>query len=115
MTMYADMVLICAVTVFVVDISGWTESWKAALGRWLHIRVGRVRPFDCSLCMTWWLCLLYLLCAGGISFPSVAFSALLAALSRVVAQLYRLLVYALETAVSALLAGCDWIMDKLHK
>lgn len=93
------MALLSAVVVFIVDISGFTDSWKAALGRWLCVKVGRVRPFDCSLCCTWWACIVLLLCRGDLTLGNVAFAAVLAASSKIMAQVYHLALYAGETAL----------------
>lgn len=66
------MFLIAALMVYIIDLSGFTESWKG----WVSSRFGgrcRVgRPFDCSLCATWWLSLLYLIVTGNLSLPGVA-------------------------------------------
>lgn len=75
---FIELLLIAMVVVFIVDLSTFTTSWKTALGRWLHIQVGSVKPFDCSLCMTWWVCIIYALCAGAFSIPVLAYIALLA-------------------------------------
>lgn len=69
--------MLAVVTVFIVDLSGFTETWKTALGRWLGVTVGRVKPLDCSLCMTWWACVVYLLCSGHMSMGYLAVAALL--------------------------------------
>ena len=111
---YYDMILLAAIVVFVVDYSGFTQSWKNLLGRWLCVKVGAVKPFDCSLCMTWWACVIYLLCTGAVSFRTIAFAALLAALSRVVAALYRFIVYALDTALCVANSVLDYVINKLH-
>ena len=54
---------IVLVTVFVIDYTGFVEQGK----RWLHgllykktpYRHFRLKPLDCSLCMTFWLVLIF--------------------------------------------------------
>lgn len=49
----------------VIDISGIMDSIKTLLARWLNIRsnvrIIRIKPFDCSLCMTHWASLIYII------------------------------------------------------
>ena len=82
MTIYIELLLVALVTIYVVDISGFTESWRDALARMLKISALRpLKPFDCGKCMTWWVCLIYALCTGHFSLWTIAFSALLSHLS----------------------------------
>lgn len=60
MAIVIDFLCIAAVCVFVVDVSGFTQSWRGALKRWLGVReLVPLHPFDCSLCCTVWACLIY--------------------------------------------------------
>ena len=53
MKIYIDLLLIAAITIYIVDLSGFTESWRTALTRLIKAKELRpIRPFDCSLCMT---------------------------------------------------------------
>lgn len=79
--LYYNILLLAVIVVFIVDVSGIVDAMKEALGRWLHVRVGRLKPFDCSLCMVWWCGLAYLLIVGRFSLGPVAFVALMAACS----------------------------------
>lgn len=98
-----DLLLIASVCVFIVDISGWTESWKTALAKWAGVRVpGRVRPFDCSLCCTWWACLLWCICTGRVTLLWLAGCALAAAST-------PLLLAAWNCARTAVAGVLDWL------
>lgn len=75
-----SLLLIQVIVVFIVDISGAIDSLKSGL-KWLLTK-GKMsssdyilKPFDCSLCMTWWACLIYLLCVGKFTIPFIAFVA----------------------------------------
>jgi hypothetical protein len=82
MSIYIDLLMVAAVTVYIVDISGFTESWRSWCARWLHITHLRpLPPFDCGVCMTWWVCLIYALCAHRFNIGTIAFSALMSLLS----------------------------------
>lgn len=79
---YLRLLLVALVTIYIVDISGFTESWRALVARKLHIsRMKALPPFDCGKCMSWWVCLIYALCVGQLSIWTIAFSALVSLLS----------------------------------
>lgn len=86
---YYKILLLTAVVVFVVDLSGFTQSWKAWLSRVTKLRVVSLKPFDCSLCVSWWAGLVLLLCCHSFSLVNVAFVALCSFLSRPMADALR--------------------------
>ena len=58
---YTDLLLLAAITVYVVDVSGFTDSWRTLVARWLKVQKLRdLPPFDCGKCMTWWTCAVYI-------------------------------------------------------
>lgn len=88
------MTIVAAVAVYVVDLSGFTDSWRAALARWLKVGVGRLRPlppFDCGRCMSFWAPLAWAACSGEFALTTLAFSALLSSMSGAMGQLITLL------------------------
>ena len=89
--MYYDLILLAAIVVFIVDISGVIHSLKESVGRFLRLKIDRLRPFDCSLCMVWWSGLAYLLAVGRFELKAVAFVALLAAFSVQIGGLIQLM------------------------
>ena len=55
MTTALQLLLLAASVTYIVDVSGFTESWRALLARVLHIRPENLRalpPFDCGKCAT---------------------------------------------------------------
>ena len=90
MGIYTDLLLVAVVTIYIVDLSGFTQSWRSALARRMHINENNrrpVKPFDCSLCMTWWVCLIYPICTGDISLGTIAFAAFLSHLSNPIGEI----------------------------
>ena len=86
--MIFDLLMVAAVTVYIVDLSGFTESWRNALARWLHIKALRdLPPFDCGKCATWWACLIFAWCKYGLTLEAIAVSALLSFLSVTIGNL----------------------------
>ena len=96
---FANLTLLMLAVVFIVDLSGWTDTWKRWLSLWLGIPVGRVRPFDCSLCSTFWLGSLYLLIVRALTLPNFAAVCLLAWLAAPTADLLTALRYGITTAI----------------
>ncbi len=103
MDIYSNLALLATLIVFVVDLSGFTDAWKGALRRWLKTETLRpLHPFDCSLCSVWWGSIFYLLIVGGLSFATLAASALLAFLTPVIGKGLLLLLHALELLIEIL-------------
>ena len=87
MNIYTHLLLVALVTIYIVDISGFTESWRSLVATKLHIsRLRPLPPFDCGKCMTWWVCLIYPICTGDISLGTIAFAALLSHLSNPIGE-----------------------------
>lgn len=80
MNIYLDLLLITAAVTYVVDVSGFTTSWRSLLARALS-RPGHtireedlrpLKPFDCGKCMTFWTCLGYAIATGQTTLPVLA-------------------------------------------
>lgn len=88
MIIYIDLLLIAVITIYIVDLSGFTESWRSALAKTLKAKeLKPLKPFDCGQCMTWWVCIIYSLCVGAFSLPVLAYIAALSFLSIPLGQL----------------------------
>lgn len=74
--MLIDLLCVAVVWVVVLDLSGFVEEMERILSKkWK--RIVRIRkPWSCSLCMSWWTGLLYLLITSKIAITSVAVLAL---------------------------------------
>ena len=81
MNPWTDLLLLTLVVVWIVDVSGWTDTWLGWLSRWLGRTVREVKPFSCSTCMTWWTGIIYLLSTGRFCITLVAYVAGLAFLA----------------------------------
>ena len=78
-----DLFSILIISVIVIDISGFIHSIKAAIGKFLGISPNgfRIKPFDCSFCMTFWVSLIYLLVVGRFTLLNIAIVLLLCCLT----------------------------------
>lgn len=86
-----DIILVALVTIYIVDLSGFTETWLNILSSYRGRKITGLKPFSCSLCMVWWVCLIFSLVTGECSIPMVAFIALLSFLSVPLGQLLILI------------------------
>ena len=78
-----DLFSILIISVIVIDISGFTHSIKAAIGKFLGISPNsfRMKPFDCSFCMTFWVSMIYLLVVGRFTLANIAIVLLMCCLT----------------------------------
>lgn len=78
-----DLFSILIICVLVIDISGFVHSIKAAIGKYLGISPNsfRIKPFDCSFCMTFWVSMIYLLVVGRFTLVNIAVVLLLCCLT----------------------------------
>lgn len=80
-----NLLLISLILVFIIDISGFVDTVKRLVWKWVfngkrEYQDFDLKPFTCSLCSTWWAGILYL-CFTGFSWAMVAYVALLAFLT----------------------------------
>lgn len=90
-SIYTDLLLMSLTVSYIVDVSGFTQSWRSALARWLGRNVSALRPlppFDCGKCMTFWSCLILTLIEGAFSLPVLAYICLLSCLSVTAGQVF---------------------------
>ena len=86
-----DIILVALVTIYIVDLSGFTDTWLKFLSAYKGRKITELKPFSCSLCMVWWVCLAYLVITSQLTLSLVAFTALLSFLSIPMGQILVLL------------------------
>lgn len=83
-----NLFLITLIVVYIVDLSGFIDSVKQFI--WRHfIKVGRwqnvsFKPFSCSLCLSWWVGLIYIFVTNQFTIPMIAYVAALSFLTGVI-------------------------------
>lgn len=82
------LLLIAVILVNLVDLSGFVDTVKHWIWRWLHGNKPYVdfdfRPFECSYCMTHWCGLLYMVIVGDITLFNYAYLLFLCFLTPVI-------------------------------
>ena len=86
-----ELILVALITIYVVDLSGFTDTWLKFLSAYKGRKITELKPFSCSLCMVWWVCLAYLVTTSQLTLSLVAFTALLSFLSIPMEQILVLL------------------------
>ena len=79
-----DILLLSALMVFIIDISGVMDSIERAIAKWLNVNKIRIpKPFSCSLCMSWWVGIAYCIIMHSFTISWIAYVALIAFLTPV--------------------------------
>ena len=86
-----DIILVALVTIYIVDLSGFTETLLKVISAYKGRKITELKPFTCSLCMARWVCLIYAAIVGNLTIPVVALIALLSLLSVPFGQLLMLI------------------------
>ena len=86
-----DIILVALVTIYIVDLSGFTETLLKVISAYKGRKITELKPLTCSLCMVWWVCLIYAVIVGNLTIPIVALIALLSLLSVPFGQLLILI------------------------
>lgn len=102
MSIYIQLLFVAAVVIFIVDLSGFTDTLLDIASNIRKARVESLRPFSCSLCMTWWCCLAWSLIVGEFSLPVVAYCAGLSAMSFPISQFFIFIREGLNRLVAVL-------------
>ena len=91
--MIIDLLLIAVIVSFIIDISGFIDSVK----KLIIVKILKfdnydisLKPFDCSLCLTFWFGLLYLYMNEALSLPYITVVCLLAFFSTITTSLLLL-------------------------
>lgn len=103
-----DLALITLILVYLVDLSGGVNSikqfiWKCLNGKGLYPDSFRLRPLDCSLCLTWWTGLIYLWLTQNLTLTGVALVAMFSYFSKQLAAILRVISEKLNQLISWLL------------
>ena len=104
MSIYFELFLLALVVIYVVDLSGFSDTLLRWVNRWLrryhYGPLAELRPFTCSLCMVWWCGLAWALYRDALTWSTAAYVAALSAFSF---TLSTIVVFIRESMVDGLL------------
>lgn len=79
--MIKELLLLTITIVYIIDLSGFVSEMKIRVCRLIFRRKDyqpfSLKPFDCSLCVTWWVGIIYLYMHHSISLQNIAYLAML--------------------------------------
>lgn len=104
---FFNLLIITSLIVFIIDLSGFVDSAEDALTKWLGHTAKIPKPLSCSLCMTWWLGLIYIACIGHFSWLWIGAVALCSFLTPVIGEV-------LMTVRDLGLGFFAWLHKSLH-
>lgn len=101
---YLNLFFLAVIVVYIIDLSGFTDAWKAWL--WRRYKISRdqsIKPFDCSTCAVWWCGLIFILFSGSLSWGGVAYVVMLSLLALPLGQLLVLIRETLNRVINHLI------------
>lgn len=102
MNIYIELLLVAVTVIFIVDISGFSDKVLDVASHIKGRRIDQLRPFTCSLCMTWWVTLIWAIIQGQLSIPIIAYCAALAAFSFPIGQIFIFITEGLNKLIATL-------------
>lgn len=94
--MITDLLIMTCVIVWIIDLTDIVEVikkqiWKYVWNEKKEYREYTLKPIDCSLCMTWWTGLIYLIIVGKFNLMMIGLVGLLSFLTPVVRDILILI------------------------
>ena len=102
MNIYLALLYVTLIVVYVVDLSGFSQTVLDIASRVKGRRVSSLKPLTCSLCMTWWVTLLVALCTKQLTLPVAAYCAALSFASATIANVVIFINEVLKKILGAL-------------
>ena len=82
MNVLFNIVFIQIIVCFIIDLSGFIQEMEGILSKWLKFKVHIPKPFSCSLCLSFWCNLIYLLIIHQFTLPYILIVSILSFFSK---------------------------------
>lgn len=82
-----NLLMIAVCCVCVIDIARFPDSLKRGIARWLGVKDVTLKPFDCSLCSSWWCGLIWMVCTSSLTLYGVMVCLLIACMTTEIASI----------------------------
>lgn len=99
--MIVEVLTLTAIVVFIVDLSGFADTLLSVMSKITGKKVTEFKPFTCSLCMTFWVGLVYII-INGFSLWNLALVCLCSLLSMPIGNLLQGLKFILTKLIDKL-------------
>lgn len=99
-TTIVNLLYISFICVLIIDFSGIIDTIKSLIKRTLKINGEiRLKPFDCSLCATWWCSLIYLISINEVTLNNIFLALFFSILTPV---FYSIILFVRETLITVI-------------
>lgn len=103
-TMFTDIILIAIICVLLIDITPIMHSIKSYIAKQLSKKTKmkisasdiNIKPIDCSICMTFWLSLFWVIFIYYLTLPALAFILFIACLTPLIKSLFYVVYDAID-------------------
>ena len=100
------LLLLTVMMVIIIDLTDFVDTIKQAIWKWVfkdkrQYKEFRLKPFDCSLCMSFWVGLLYLLIWETWTLPLMVYQLFLSYLTPVIKDVLLLVQTILQRMIDA--------------
>lgn len=104
---YINILLITVIAVIVIDITDFVNNIKKIISSLLtngRIKSNNysIKPFDCSLCLSFWVSLIYLITINQVTLFTITYTLLIAILTPNIQDVIRLVQDSLTKAINIL-------------
>ena len=89
MNVLLNVIFIQIIVCYIIDLSGVIQSIEEGLSKWLKVKCVIPRPWCCSLCLGWWINLIYLIIAHQFTLPYIVFVAIISFFSKNISGFIR--------------------------
>lgn len=102
--MFWNLLLLQVLMTLLVDVTGVVDDMLTPVARWITgSKVGKIgKPFNCSTCMTFWTCLIYLIATGNVTLPYLCITMVLCCTTDITLALFYFLKDIIGGAVEAI-------------
>jgi hypothetical protein len=93
--MILDILMISLITCYIVDVTDIIDNLKRLIWKWVFDKKReyqdfRLKPLDCSLCLTFWICIIYLIATKNFNLNGILLVCIFSFLTTYISKLYRI-------------------------
>lgn len=91
-----DLLILTCLIVWIEDLTDFVDTMKVKLWNWTYnhsvpYKPFTIKPFDCSLCLSFWIGLIYIVLAGQFTIPMIGYVGLLSFMTPVICDVLRMM------------------------
>lgn len=110
MQIIINLIIISIIISFIIDLSGIVENIKRFIWKLLYPKLAykhlTIKPFDCSLCMNFWVSIIYIILINKFTLPYILLICILSFLETEITGVLNTIKYLINKLIT-------WIQKKL--